>query len=147
MSLRSIYNGMVELDFEKSAQAQVVNEYGPAFADADPDMIKKAADYDYAGRVLAHTVFTDLVKEAVDEEMPYASEDEKKKETDKVVAKAKGEKSEEDDEEYKKKMKGKDGKDGEEDGESEKTAALQHAILERMHNDPEYVQALIAKHC
>jgi DNA-directed RNA polymerase beta' subunit len=140
MSLRNIYNQMVEQDFEKAAQAQVVEEYGPSFANADPDMIKKAADYDYAGRVLAHTVFTDLVKEAVDEEMPYASEDEKKKETDKVVAKAKGEAPAEDEKKDEK-------KNGEEDEESEKTAALEHAILERMHNDPEYVQALIAKHC
>jgi len=142
-SLKSVYNAIAEQDFEKAAQAQIVEDYGPSFADADPELVKQAADYDHIGRILAHSVFTDLVKEAMDEEMPNASEDEKKKVTNKIVAKAKGEKSEDDDDdEYKEKMK----KDDKKEDESEKTAAYRQAVLQRMYEDPEYVQALIAKH-
>ena len=146
MSLKSIYNSICEQDFEKAAQAQVVEEYGPSFADADPEMIKKAADYDYAGRVLAHTVFTDLVKEAVHEGMPFASDEEKDKETNKIMAKAKGEAPSEEDKDKDKDKKKEENKE-EKEGDAEKTAALRHAILERMNEDPEYVQALMAKHC
>jgi len=136
-SLKSVYNAITEQDFEKAAQAEVVEHYGQSFAEADPEMLKQAADYDYIGRIVAHNVFSDLIKEAMDEAMPDASEDEKKKEADKVIAKAKGEAPAEDEK--------KDKKDEKEE-ESEKTAAYRQAVLERMYSDPGYVQALIAKH-
>lgn len=137
-SLKSVYNAIAEQDFEKEAQAQLVEDYGTEYAEVDPELVKQAADYDHIGRILAHNVFTDLVKEAMDED-PDASEDEKKKGFAAIMAKAKGEAPAKDEKKDEK-------KDDEKDEESEKTAAYRQAVLERMYEDPEYVQALIAKH-
>ena len=143
-SLKEVFSAMAEQDHTKLAQAQVVEEYGQEFVDVDPDLIKQAQDYDTIGRIMAHNVFTDLVKEAMDEAMPYASEDEKKKEADKVIAKAKGEKSEDEDEDKDKKDDKK--KEKFEGPMAEKKANVQAAIIERMQQDPEYVSYLLSKY-
>lgn len=133
-SLKSIFGAMVQVDMEK--QASYEEEYYEA--DYDDAIIKQAQDYDNVGRILAHNVFTDLVKEAMDESMPGASEGEKAKEVAKVISKAKGEKSEDDE----------DDEDEDEDDKekSEKTAAYRQAVLQRMYEDPAYVQELVAKY-
>lgn len=141
-SLKDVFSAMADQDHIKLAQAQVVEEYGQEFVDVDPDLIKQAQDYDTIGRIMAHNVFADLVKEAMDDAMPYASEDDKKKEADKVVAKAKGEKPKEDEEEEEDK-KGSEYKGGD---MTEKKAHVQSAILERMQGDPQYVSYLLSKY-
>jgi hypothetical protein len=136
-SLKEVYSAMAEQDHVKVAQQQAVEQYGTDFADVDPELVKQAQDYDTVGRIMAHNVFGDLVKEAVDEAMPFASEEDKKKETKKVVAKAKGEKSDDDD----------DDKDEKSDDEgSEKQAQIRDAVLARMQEDPEYVSYLLSKY-
>lgn len=131
-SLKDIYGAMVHQDMEKQA------EYEEEYFDYDDAIIKQAQDYDNVGRILAHNVFTDLVKEAMDEAMPGASEGEKAKEVAKVIAKSKGEKSEDDEED--------DEDEKEKDEKSEKTAAYRQAVLQRMYEDPAYVQELVAKY-
>jgi hypothetical protein len=133
-SLKDVYFAMADQDHTKLAQAQAVEEYGHDFADVDPGLVKQAQDYDTVGRVMAHNVFTDLVKEAMDEAMPGAPEEAKKKELAKILAKAKGEKSEEEDEE------------DEGSPEAEKKAHVQAAIIGRMQQDPEYVSYLLSKY-
>lgn len=145
-SFKDVYTAMVDQDLVKEANAVASEQLGADMSFADTELLKQAQDYDYIGRSLAHQVLNDLVKEAMDEEMPYASEDKKKEETDKVMAKARGEKSDEDKEsdEYKKKMKEKGDKDEEET--SEKKASIQASIMQRMSEDPAYVSYLISKH-
>ena len=140
-SLKEVFSALQEQDHVKEAQAQAVQQYGPDFAGADPDLVKQAADYDSIGRILAHNVFSDMVKQAMDEEMPDASDDEKKKEYDKTMAMARGEKSEDKKEDKDKEKK----KEGEGEGE-EKHAQVKAAILRRMGEDPAYVSELIAKY-
>lgn len=142
-SLKEVYVALNEQDHVKEAQAQATEQYGADFSDVPPELIKQAQDYDYIGRVLAHHVLADLVKEAMDEEMPEAGEDEKKKQLAAIMAKARGEKSEEGDAE---KKKAKESDDEESEEESEKKASIKAAILERMSEDPDYVSHLIAKH-
>ena len=129
-SLREIFATMEEVDQEKVAHAQPHGE-APNF---DDDLIKQAQEYDSVGRVLAHHVFADMVKEAVEADED-SSKEEKKKRYEKLMRKAKGEKSEDDD---------KDDKD--EGDEDEKKASVKAAVLERMQQDPEYVQYLLSKH-
>jgi hypothetical protein len=139
-SLKEVYGALSEVDHVKEAQAEASEQYGADFSDVNPELIKQAQDYDYIGRVLAHHVMADLVKEAVDEEAPEASEDEKKKQLAAIMAKARGEGGGEEKDDEKK-------DDEEEEGEeSEKKASIKAAILERMSHDPDYVSHLIAKH-
>jgi hypothetical protein len=149
-SLKEVYFAIAETDHVKVAQAQAAQEYGPSFADVDPGLIKQAQDYDAIGRIMAHNVFTDMVKEAMDEMYPHASEEDKKKETDKVVAEAKGEgkSDEEKEEERKKKEREAAASGGDEGGDegSEKKAAVKAAVLQRMQEDPEYVSHLLSKY-
>lgn len=136
-SLREIFSAMEATDQEKVASAE--HEEASGF---DEELIKQAQNYDQIGRVLAHHAFADMVKQAVDED-EEASEDEKKKRFKKMMRKARGEKSDEDEDEDKKKSK----EDKEKDEEGEKKAsAMKGAILERMANDPEYLQYLMNKH-
>jgi len=133
-SLKDVYFAMTEQDHTKEAQAQNYDDgYG---VDVDPGLVKKAQDYDTVGRIMAHNVFTDLVKEAMDEAMPGAPEEEKKKELAKILAKAKGEKPAE----------GEDDEEEEKGPEAEKKASVQAAVLSRMQQDPEYVTYLLSKY-
>lgn len=152
-SLKEVYGALTDQDHVKEAQAQATEQYGADFAGVDPELIKQAQDYDHIGRVLAHHVMTDLVKEALDEEAPGADEDEKENALAGIMAKARGEKSEDDkdedkeSDEYKKKMKAKESEgEGEGGEEGEKKASIKAAILDRMAQDPGYVSHLIAKH-
>lgn len=129
-SLKEVYNALEEVDHEKVASQA---EFDPS-----DELVKQASEYYEVGQVLAHQVFGDLVKEAVDEEMPAASDEEKKKKLQEILAKARGEAPAE-----KKESEG----EGEEEGEEEeKKASVKAAILQKMAHDPEYVSALIAKH-
>lgn len=130
-SLKDMYNVLVDADQEKIAEAQIAAEYGEEFVGVDEDLIKQAEDYDTVGRILAHNVFGDLVKEAVEDEMPQAPDEEKKKKLMAIMAKARGEAPPKDEE-------------GEE--EEEKKAHVASLVLERMSEDPEYVSALVAKY-
>ena len=134
-SLKDMYNVLVEADQEKYAAAQVAAEYGEEFVGVDEGLLKQAEDYDTVGRVLAHNVFTDLVKEAMEEEMPEASDEEKKKKLLEMMAKARGEAPPEGAK-----------KDEEKGDEAEKKAHVAGLVLERMSQDPEYVSALISKY-
>jgi hypothetical protein len=138
-SLKEVLGVLNEHDHVKEAQAQATEQYGADFSDVDPELIKQAQDYDHIGRVLAHHVMADLVKEAMDEEMPGAGEGEKKKQLAAIMAKARGEKSEDDEDEDEKKKK-------DEGEEGEKKASIRAAIMDRMSQDPDYVSHLIAKH-
>jgi len=138
-SLKDVYFAMVEEDHTKMAQARAVQQYGHDFSDVDPGLLKQAQDYDTIGRIMAHNVFTDLVKEAMDEAMPGASEEEKKKEVEKVLAKATGQGGDEEDEEEEE-------EDEEESEDSEKKASVKIAVLRRMQQDPEYVSYLLSKY-
>lgn len=134
-SLKEVLGALNEQDHVKEAQAQASEELGTDLSDANPELVKQAQDYDHIGRVLAHHVMADLVKQAMDEEAPAASDDDKKKKLEEIMSKARGEKSEEDAK-----------KDDEEGEESEKKASIKAAILEKMSQDPDYVSHLIAKH-
>ena len=135
-SLKDVYQSLVAVDHEKTARAQVAQTYGNEFADVNPELIKQAQDYDYVGRVLAHNVFSDLVKQAMDEDMPEASDEEKKKKLMALMAKARGEGGGEEESEDKE----------ESDEEAEKKAHVAGLVLQRMSQDPEYVSALVAKY-
>jgi len=135
-SLKDVYVALAEQDHVKEAQARARQEYGPDFANVNPELLKQAQDYDYIGRVMAHSAMQDLIKQAMDEEMPEAGEDEKKKKMMALMAKARGEGGGE--EESKKK------EDGEE--EEEKKASVRSAILDRMVHDPDYLAMMVAKY-
>jgi len=148
-SLKEVFVAMQERDHEKLAQAQAAAQYGPQFAEVDADLLKQAQDYDHIGRVLAHSVFTDMIKDAMDAEMPDSSEEEKKEGLEAVMAAARGEKKPAaKDEKKEEKAEGSKDSKAEEamEGEAEKKASLRAAVLERMAQDPEYVSQLIAKH-
>lgn len=135
-SFKDVYFAMTEQDIVKEAEAQASEYFGTDMSNVDSDLVKQAQDYDYIGRVLAHQVLGDLVKEAMDEEMPGASEDKKKEEAAKLMAKARGEAGAEK----------KDEDEDEDEEETEKKASIKAAILERMAGDPDYVSHLISKH-
>ena len=130
MSMQDQYEALVGLDLVKQAEAEASAQLGGNFAGADPELIKQAQDYDYIGRRLAHEVLTDLVKEALDEEMPDSSEEEKKKEGKKIMAKARGEKSEDDEDDEDKEKMDKEGMPDHPDKDSEE--------YKKMMADPEY---------
>jgi len=137
-SFKDVYFAMTEQDIVKEAEAQASEQFGTDMSNVDSDLVKQAQDYDYIGRVLAHQVLGDLVKEAMDEEMPEASEDKKKEEAAKLMAKARGEGGGEDEDKKK--------DDDEDEEETEKKASIKAAIMDRMAGDPDYVSHLIAKH-
>jgi len=136
-SFKDVYSAMVEQDFAKQAEAEVSEQFGIDMSNVDGELWKQAQDYDYIGRVLAHQVLGDLVKEAMEDEMPGASEEKKKEEADKLMAKARGEGGEE---------KKKEDEEDEAEEDSEKKASVTAAILDRMANDPAYVSYLVSKH-
>lgn len=142
-SLKEVYFAMAEQDHTKLAQANAVEQYGQEFIDVDPGLVKQAQDYDAIGRIMAENVFTDMVKEAVDDEMAGYPEKEKKKEVASIVAKAKGEAPSKEEEEEKEKEKEEYEK---KEPETEKKASIRHAILQRMQQDPEYVSSLLSKY-
>jgi hypothetical protein len=135
-SFKDVYFAMTEQDIVKEAEAQASEQFGTDMSNVDGDLVKQAQDYDYIGRVLAHQVLGDLVKEAMDEEMPHSSEEDKEKEKAKLMAKARGEGGDE------KKDEDKD----EDEEETEKKASIKQAIMDRMAGDPDYVSHLISKH-
>jgi hypothetical protein len=147
-SLKEVFTAMQGHDHEKVAQARAVAQHGPSFANVDAELLKQAQDYDHVGRVLAHHVFADLIKQAMDEEMPDASEEEKKTGLEALMASARGEKKGDDDEDEDEKSEAAGEKDDEkeDDAEEEKKASVRAAIIHRMARDPEYVSQLIAKH-
>lgn len=134
-SLKEVYGALVESDQVKTAEE--------GSTEFDEELVKQAEEYYQVGAILADHVFTDLVKEAVDEAMGGAPEEEKKEQLQEILAKARGEAPKE------KKKEG-EGEEGEKKPmppeEEEKKASLKAAILEKMAEDPEYVSALIAKH-
>lgn len=136
-SLKDVYSTLVSQDQEKLAQAQVVENYGEAFVGVDNELLKQAEDYDHIGRTLAHGVMGDLLKEAVDDEMPEAGEEEKKKKLMALMAKARGEPQGEG---------GKEDEEGSKEEAAEKKAYVASAVLAKMAQDPEYTQQLLAKY-
>lgn len=135
-SLKDVYVALADQDHVKEAQARAYQQHGPEFADVNPELLKQAQEYDYIGRVMAHSAMEDLLKQAADEEMPQADEDEKKKKIMALMAKARGEGG------------GEEKKDEEEEseGEAEKKASIRNAILDRMQHDPNYLAAMVAKY-
>lgn len=135
-SLKDVYAAMIDHDHVKEAQARAYHQMGPDFAQADPELLKQAQDYDYIGRVMAHQAMTDLLKQAAEEEMPAASEEEKKRKVLEMMAQARGEGGAK-----------KEGPPGEKsEDEEEKKASVRSAILDRMAEDPHYLAAMVAKY-
>lgn len=130
-SLKDVYSTMVERDMEKAAA--YVEQQG--YAEVDEDMVKQAQDYDHIGRILAHNVFTDMLKTAMDETSPEMTDEEKAKALAAMLAMANGQAP---------------AKKEEESEESEKKAAakanVKAAVLARMAKDPKYVSHLVGKH-
>jgi hypothetical protein len=132
-SLKAVYQSIVQQDQVKEAQARVYHGEVDT-SNVDPGLLKQAQDYDHIGRILAHNVFTDMLKTAMDEAMPEAGDEEKAKALAALLAKANGEKTEGDEEEEEK---------GEEE---EKKASVKAAVLHRMAQDPQYVSHLVGKY-
>lgn len=158
-SLKEVFGAMQSRDHEKVAQARVAQGLPaqPDLSRADPDLIKQAQDYDSIGRTLAHHVFADMVKQAVDEAMPGASEGDKKSAFEEAMAEAMsgGKKDkkegadEEDDREYEERKPSsgdEEKKDGEEKTSAAKLKAKKKKILAKMAQDPQYVARLVAKY-
>ena len=123
-----------------TAQAQATQQFGTDMSGVDQGLQKQAQDYDHIGRVLAHHAFTDMVKEALDEEMAGDPEEEKKKALAAILAKARGEGGEKEEGE------GKEEDKEEKEGDDEKKASVKRAILQKMASDPEYAAYLAAKY-
>jgi hypothetical protein len=126
-SLWDVYNQLTETDeeLEKAAALEAVEEFIESEgSDVDEDLLKTAAEYDAAGRIMARGFMEEMIKSAMAEE-----EAEKKEE------KGKGEEEEEEE--------GKDKK------KKEKSlppwmAEKKAAYLQAMREDPEYRDQLIA---
>ena len=156
-SLKEVLGVLNDQDHVKEAEA-LAHQEGVEYVEVDEELLKQAQDYDHIGRVLAHHVFVDMVKQAVDEAMPGASEETKSDEAEKTYEKALG------NEPKKCEKCGKEGCDGGEscpgkkdeggdkpagEGDKEETskeAAYRAAIIDKMASDPEYVSYLVAKH-
>jgi hypothetical protein len=137
-SLKAVYQSIVQQDQVKVAQVRA--ERGEVdTSNVDPGLLKQAQDYDHIGRILAHNVFADMLKTAMDETMPEASDDEKAKALAALLAMANGEKKGEGEGEG-------EGEEDEKSEEEEKKASVKEAILQRMAQDPEYVSALVGKY-
>ena len=118
-SLKEVFEGIRNADQQKTAAVQ---EQEQPQAEVEDGAMKTAADYENIGRALAHTVFEDLVKEAV-AQMPEGHGDGYRHDDGVPCT-----------------------EECAEHGGGEKTAAAKTAILERMASDPNYVAHLIAKH-
>lgn len=146
-SLKEVFGAMQSRDHVKVAAARAARGLPPAppsLADVDPELLKQAQDYDQIGRILAHHVFADMVKEAVDEAAPDASDEDKKKAVEEALAMARGEKKPDDE---------KKDDDKPKDGETEKQAAVRVAkmkkkklIMKKMAEDPAYIAQLVRKY-
>ena len=137
-SLKEVYANIAHQDHVKVAQVRAdrgqVNT-----SDVDPGLLKQAQDYDAIGRILAHNVFGDMLKTALDESAPDASDEEKAKALAALLAAASGEKPKESDESD-------DEAAADKDETSEKKAAVKAAVLKRMAKDPKYVSHLVGKY-
>jgi len=154
-SLKEVFGAMQSRDHEKVAQVRAAQGLPaqPDISHADPDLIKQAQDYDAIGRTLAHHVFADMVKQAVDEAMPGASEGDKKSAFEEAMAEAmsgkKAKKEGEDESEYEERKPSEgdeEKKDGEEKTSAAKMKAKKKKILAKMAQDPQYVARLVAKY-
>lgn len=154
-TLKAVFGAMQSRDHEKVAQVRAAQGLPPErdLSQVPPELIKQAQDYDHIGRTLAHVVFADMVKQAVDEAMPAASESDKKSAFEEAMASAMGggkkEKKEGEDErdyEEKKPDDGEEKKDGEEKTSAAKLKAKKKKILAKMAADPAYMSQLVAKH-
>jgi predicted aconitase len=135
-SLKAVYQSIVQQDQVKLAQVRY--ERGEVdTSNVDPGLLKQAQDYDHIGRILAHNVFADMLKTALDETAPAASDEEKAKALAALLAAANGEATAHE---------GKETPAEEKKEEEEKKASVKHAILQRMSQDPEYVSALVGKY-
>jgi hypothetical protein len=134
-SLKEVYASIAQQDHVKVAQARAVETGMPDLSGVDPGLIKQAQDYDHIGRILAHNVFADMLKTALDESAPEASDEEKALALAAMLAAANGEKPKEE-----------EGKDEEKSEQEEKKASIKAAILQRMAQDPEYVSAMVGKY-
>ncbi|MBP9826354.1 MAG: hypothetical protein KBF21_19155 [Thermoanaerobaculia bacterium] len=160
-SLKAVFGAMQSRDHEKVAQVRA-SQGLPRERDlsqVDPGLLKQAQDYDHIGRVLAHNVFADMVKTAVEEALPGASEADKKSAFEEAMESAmsgkKKEKKEgtdeEDDAEYEEKTEPREEK--KEEGEEKTSAAKvkvmkakKKKILAKMAADPKYMSALVNKY-
>jgi len=146
-SLKEVYARMVQTDHVKIAQARAAAGLPPKpdLSQADPALLKQAQDYDRIGRILAHQVFADLVKEAVDE--ANVPEEKKEETVESLLAAARGEAPAEKKEE---KKEGEGESEKKEDAasaeEGEKKEAARRRILTKMAQDPAYFSYLLAKH-
>jgi hypothetical protein len=154
-SLKEVFSAVTARDHEKVAQVRVAQGLPaqPDLSHTDPDLIKQAQDYDSIGRTLAHHVFADMVKQAVDEAMPDASEGDKKSAFEEAMAEAmsgkKAKKEGEDESEYEERKPSsgdEEKKDGEEKTSAAKLKAKKKKILAKMAQDPQYVARLVAKY-
>lgn len=128
-SLKDVYSTLVDHDMSKVAAYE--EQYG--YSEVDEGMLKQAQDYDHIGRILAHNVFADMLKTAMDESSPEMTEEEKAKALAAMLAMAQGQAPPKEEKEEKKE-------------ESEKKASVRAAILSRMSQDPEYVSHLVSKY-
>lgn len=156
-SLKAVFGAMQSRDHEKVAQVRAAQGLPPVrdLRQVDPGLLKQAQDYDAIGRTLAHHVFADMVKTAVDEAMPGAGEADKQSAFEEAMASAMGGKKkekkegdEEDDSEYEEKTEPRESKEdsGEEKTSAAKVRAKKKKILAKMAADPQYVSRLISKH-
>lgn len=147
-SLKEVYQGVVQRDHEKVAAARAAQGLPPQvdLSQVDPELLKQAQDYDLTGRILAHHVMADLIKEALDE--AGVADDKKDAMLADAMAAARGEKKDDKDkkDDGDKKDDDADKKDDEKKEEAEKMAAATRRILEKMAKDPTYVAQLAAKH-
>jgi hypothetical protein len=123
-TLADLYNQIAATDqeIEKIAGEEAVAELFEQHEEFDEDTEKVAAEYDAAGRLMARAYFSEMLKEA--------AEDEKDEEKD------------EEDEEDKDKKKKKKLPPGMEAMMAEKKAALKQRMLE----DPEFAQAMFERY-
>ncbi len=138
MSLKAVYLDVVQRDHEKVAQARAAQGLPPQvdLSQVDPELLKQAQDYDQVGRILAHHVMADIIKEAMDE--AGVPEEKKEEALEDAMATARGEKKDDKDKDKK--------KDEDKGEEGEKKEAMKQQILAKMAKDPAYVAKLVAKH-
>ena len=137
-SLKEVYANITQQDQVKVAQVRASRGEVDT-SNVDPGLLKQAQDYDSIGRILAHNVFTDMLKTAMDENMTDSSDEEKAKALAALLAMANGESPKEEDEP--------EGEHEKDKGEAaEKKASIKAAVLQRMAQDPEYVSALVGKY-
>lgn len=130
-SLWDVYEQLTEQDdqLEKQAALEAVEEFvGEQQGEPDEDLLKMAAEYDAAGRIMARSFMEEMMKSAQAE---MADEEKEEKEEKK---------------EEKKEGKGEEKEEGKKEGKklppwlAEKKAHY----LQAMKEDPEYAQQLIA---